>query len=363
MKKENRLEKEQKGSKTRLQKMLDGEKVDRVPFFPLHISGFSSRNTGYPLGTMYSDPDKSFWAQVWTQEQYGFEYMPMYNYASYGAWEFGGEIKFPSSEFEQAPSIIRYPVESEKDIERIESDGLPEVRARGSIPLNVEFSKLQEKYELPIVFLCGTPFTRAGNLCGVEKLLRWTMKAPELAHRLIQLVTDHLVEVAQYWVDIFGAENLIAYSGNPTEANQLISPKKLEEFALPYTKELNEKVLAKGVKRFKFHVCGEQNLNLPLLAKVPLGLNGIVSFGHEVDIEKAIEYFGESNIVVGNINPMVIHTGTAQEIYELARACIEKGKKAPKGFMLSQGCQLSPLTPPYNVYMMKKAIDDFGQYD
>ena len=105
-----------------------------MPLFPLHVSGFSAVNTGLPLGSMYSDPEKSFWAQVRTQEQYGYEYMPLFGYAAYGAWELGGEVKFPEGEWDQAPSVIRYPITAEEDVARIETERLPDV----------DFMKLRE---------------------------------------------------------------------------------------------------------------------------------------------------------------------------------------------------------------------------
>jgi uroporphyrinogen-III decarboxylase len=32
-------------------------------------------------------------------------------------------------------------------------------------------------------------------------------------------------------------------------------------------------------------------------------------------------------------------------------------------FTLMAGCEVPPMAPPYNVYVMKKAADDFGWYD
>jgi len=358
-----RLRQDRMGLGERLRALLAGNPIDRVPLFPLHVLGFSAINVGYSLASIYNDPIKSFWAQVWTQEQYGYEFMPIYNFSAYGAWEFGGELKFPSSEWDQAPSVLRYPIESEEDLDKIERIGLPDVKTRGSIPLNMEFSKLQANFNLPIVFLCGTPFTRASNVCGLERLSRWTIKKPELAHRVIRLVTRHLLEVAQYWVDTFGAEGLMPYSGNPIESNNVISPKQFERFCIPYTKELHEKIFGMGIKRLQFHMCGDQNLNLAFFVEVPMGDRSIVSFGHEVDITTAIKYLGDTCIIVGNVEPVVLQMGTPQQVYELSRRCIEKGKYAPKGFMLAQGCELPPKMAPYNIYAMRKAINDFGWYD
>jgi uroporphyrinogen decarboxylase len=145
-------------------------------------------------------------------------------------------------------------------------------------------------------------------------------------------------------------------------SNQVISPKYFETFLLPYQKELHEKILGMGIKHIFCHICGDQNLNLPYWTQVPMGNPGIVSFGHEVDLTTAVKYFGDTCIVAGNVEPAVIHAGTHEQVYRLAREAIEKAKDAPRGFILMPGCGISPLTPPYNVFMLKKATNDLGWY-
>ena len=58
----------------------------------------------------------------------------------------------------------------------------------------------------------------------------------------------------------------------------------------------------------------------------------------------------------------MLQTGTPGEIYELCRQAIEKGKRAPRGYLLMPGCEMAVNTPPDNLYAMKKAIEDFGNY-
>jgi uroporphyrinogen decarboxylase len=343
----------------RMNALVTKRQPDRVPFIPFAL-GFHGRNVGYPIAAIYNNPEKSLQAQLWTLEMYGCDGSPQFSYACYGTWEFGGEIKFPTSEWEQAPSNKRFPVESEKDVERLE---LPDVRTAGSLPMAMEFSKLCEQRHLPITVSAGSPFTWAGNVCGVDKLCRWMIKRPEVAHRLLRLVTDHCLQVVQYWVDTFGAKRISAFSATPTEANNVISPRQFEEFAFPYQKEVHERVLALEVRRFFCHICGEQNLNLPYFVQIPMGDSGIVSFGHEVDLATAIKYFGDKCIIAGNIEPQVILTGTPQQIYELCRKCISQGREAPRGYILMPGCELPPATPPYNVYTMMKAVKEFGWYE
>jgi uroporphyrinogen decarboxylase len=125
---------------------------------------------------------------------------------------------------------------------------------------------------------------------------------------------------------------------------------------------VHERALKMGIKLFSTHICGEQNLNLKCWQEVPMGEPGIMTFGHEVDLNKAKEMFGEKCIIGGNVNPTKIQFGTGREVYNLCKEAIEKGKESAKGYVLMPGCELPPEAPPYNVYMMRKAVEDFGYY-
>lgn len=344
--------------KRSLELLLSGQFPERVPLYHFML-GFCAKNVGYPIASMYSDPEKSFLAQQWTFEQYGIEGGPDFGYASYGGWEFGGEIEFPSNQWEQAPSHGSFVVQSEDDLEKLK---LPDVKKAGMLPLAMEFSKFQRKFDTPISVVLGGNFTIAGNICPVEKLCRWMIKIPELAHQLLRLATDHLLDVIRYWADTFGAERLTPNIWEPLASNEIISPKQFGEFVFPYLREFSEKVLDMGVRHIYYHICGDQNLNLPYWAQIPMGDPGIVSIGHQVDIMTAIKYFGDKSIIVGNVDPAVIQNGTPSQVYELCKQSIENGKQAPRGYMLMSGCEVPPMSPPYNVYMMTKAVDDFGWY-
>jgi uroporphyrinogen decarboxylase len=339
--------------------MLAGQRVDRVAMHHF-IPGFCARNLGYPVAIMYQDPQKSFEAQLLTMEQYGFDGGPDYGYASYGGWEFGGKIKFPQGEFEQAPSHANFPVQTEEDVWKME---LPDIKNAGSVPYAFQFSQLQEKYSTPISVVFGGNFTIAGNICPVSTLCRWTIKKPELAHHILRLATDYSISLVKYWADTFGAERVIPNIWEPLSSNDLISPRQFEKFVFPYLKETSEKMVKMGIKHILYHICGEQNMNLPYWAQIPMGDPGLVSVGNQVDITDAIKYFGNNNIIIGNIEPSLIQTGNFTQVYDACQKAIIKGKKAPSGYMLMSGCELPPMTPPYHVYVMRKAINDIGWYD
>jgi len=343
----------------RMGALSDRQRPDRVPFVPF-ISGFCAKNVGYPVRAMYDDAEKSFWAQMWTAEMFGYDGSPGYGYASMGGWEFGGEIKMPESEWEAAPVVSRYPVTTPEDVDRLE---IPEVETAGSFPIMIEFAKIQQQLGLPVTVRCVVPFSAAGNICGIENLCRWMIKKPDLVHVLLKKCLVFQKKVVDYFVEKFAGSPFRGSSGGAIVSNQVISPRQFEEFALPYYIESHQYMLDRGVKSFFCHICGEQNLNLPYWAQVPFGDPGILSFGHEVDLRKAIEFFGDQHVIAGNVEPRVIQEGTWQEVYELSRQCIEKGKDAPSGYILMSGCDVPIQAPPFNLYAMKKAVMDHGFYD
>lgn len=348
----------------RIEALLRREKPDRVAVWPFSAVGFSALNAGYSIADAYTSPKKSLEAQRWCCEQYGWVFGPFFSYAAYGGWEFGGDIKWPSSKFDQAPSVSRYPVETEEDIWRLK---LPDVKKAGFIPLYMEFYKLAARERLDnepfnVIAVDDGPFGLAANICGPDKLCKWTIKNRNAAHHLLRLATDHLLQLGKYWKENFGIEGVLPFTGEATTSNQLISPKTFKEFALPYVKEVHENILSLGYKHIYCHICGEQNANLPFWAQVPMGDPGIISVGHEVDLLRAAQYF-PNDIILGNIEPAIVQTGTPEQVYEISRLVIEKGKKCSGGFIFSPGCELPPMAPPINVWMMTKAVNDFGWYD
>ena len=345
--------------KERFEALLNRQPVDRVPF---NLFGFvfSAVNAGYPKSVWHSDPEKSFEAMRRAHEMYGGWHWIYFSPGRFGVPEFGGEIKMPSSEYDHSATVLRPPVQSEEDVWNLK---VPDVANAGGVPLMMQFARLQEKYEWPITFCSGSILNRIGYIAGVETMCRWMLKKPELVHRLARVVADFHIALARYWVKTLGhPERMVPFTAAPTESNQIISPRHFQEFCLPYQKEVHEKILAMGIKHINIHICGDQNLNLPYWAQIPRGDPGILSFGHEVDLDTAFKYFPH-DIIVGNVEPAVIQLGPPEKVYELSRMCIEKGKRYTGGFALSPSCELPPYAPPYNVWIMRKAINDFGWYE
>jgi len=348
----------------RMHALYSYQKPDRVPIFGMATT-FALLNAGYPLTGLQTNPQKAFNALQWTCEQYGWETERQVTaHTVLGSWDFGATMKISGSASLMAIAVETPAVKTEEDVWNLR---MPDPKTAGAIPKRMEYSKLQERAGMPITFFTRSPFNTAAEICGVEQFGRWMLEKPEVCDRLLRMSIDHILGVLQYWIDTFGPEKIFYFMSSPDESNQFISSEHFRKYALPYHQEFHKRIRAMGVNQFMFHICGEQNLNLPYLAKFASSADGwphpsILSFGHEVDLNDAAKYFPD-DIIMGNIELAVIETGTHQQVYELCRMTIEKGKKIRGGFILAPGCVIPTKVPAYNVWMMTKAVNDFGWYD
>ena len=325
---------------------------------PILSAGYVARVTGVSLGRLYEDPKNYVKAQLLVAEMHRYEPLPIYGYDSFGGWEFGGEISIPyESGF--ALAVVKAASEKVEDVEKLE---VPDPKNAGSLPLTMEAAREATRLGYPAAFPAGGVFTWACNVVGLLRMMRWLIEKPDLVHKLLRKCTDFSVAIAESFVGEFGAESCLPVDLAAFEANTLISPKHFEEFALPYIKEVHEKILNMGVPRFLTHLCGEHNKNLQHWQKIPFGKPGILSFASEVDLLTAKKFFGQDNVIMGNVKTALIACRSFEEVFETSRQCVEKGKDNPAGYILSPECEIPPMSPPVNIYAMVKAANDYGAY-
>jgi uroporphyrinogen decarboxylase len=337
--------------------LVRGEKTDRVPCLQF-ILGHSGVVNGKPIAKIYDDPEMSIACQRNAKEMYGYEGLIMHGWANAGGYEFGGEIEYPYRKYTGAPMMKRTPVQSEEDAWNLQVPA--DITKAGSVPIALEFSRLQYKLGMMCTIQIGSPLTWAGSVCGVEQLMRWMMKKPDLVHHVLSKVTDFILQKTEFWVNEFGPERIMAFD-LCIESNQLYSPRQFETFAFPYLQEVHQKVTDMGVAILLSHICGEQNKNLKYWSQLAYGKRGMVSVGKEVPLKAASEAFPK-NVIMGHVDPVTIQEGTPEQVLELCKESIAEGKEHPGGYALMSGCEVPPFSPPVNVYQMVKACREFGRY-
>jgi uroporphyrinogen decarboxylase len=347
----------------RVEVLLQRRKPDRVPILPFAPNGFAVLYNNLSINDAYTNPEGCYSSLRKACQDFGWVFFPAMGYASMGAWEFGGEVRMPTGEYDQAPMVTRYPVENEEDVYNLKWPG-PD---SGFFPIAGRFTELARQESLDYapfnaIISAGGAFNFACNVVGEEKFLRWLIKKPDLARDLIKQLADWELAGLRVQREMMGTEGVMGILAGATMSNQMISPRQFKEFAFPYIKEGQERLRSLGYKTTLVHICGEQNLNLPFWSQVPFGDPGIISIGHEIELGKAAEYFPD-DIIFGNLEPVILQSGTPDEVYEATRKVVEEGKKLPNGYIFSTGCDLPPRTPVENIRMMTRAVEDFGWYE
>jgi uroporphyrinogen decarboxylase len=254
-------------------------------------------------------------------------------------------------------------VKTPEDVEKLE---VPDpYTAYGWNELIATLKDVIAKKDFPYTFILAGCMTAVCPLItSVETFMRWTITEPDVAKKLLVKSRDYGIRSVERLVKELGADNFLLGDGYPTDSNVLISAKKFEEFTLPNLVEVHEKALKMGIPGFWAHWCSDHSKNIKagLVDKVPLGKHGIMHFGPEVDTKTAVEHFGNRYIIMGNVDPVSMLLKTHEEVLQLAKQDIEKGKHSPKGYMLGVGCEMPPRTPPANVFALVKASREYGRY-
>jgi uroporphyrinogen decarboxylase len=346
----------------RIEALLNRQKPDRVPIWPFAPNGFAVIYNNSSITEAYTNPEGTYYSLRKTCRDFGWVFFPWMTYAALGAWEFGGDVRMPVGEYDQAPVVTRHPLEKDEDVYNLKWPG-PD---SGFFGVSRKFNELARQERLDnepfnASISAGGAFSIACQIVGLDRFLRWLIKKPGLTHDLLRQLSEWSLAGLAKQREILGTEGVLGFCGGATSSNHLISPTQFEEFVLPYLKEGQAKLRALRYNTTYAHICGEHNKNLLHWAQVDFGDPGIIGVGHEVRLETAAEYF-PNHIITGNLNPAIVQTGTPQEVYEETRRVVEAGKKVKGGYIFSTGCDLPPRAPVENVRVMTKAVNDFGWY-
>lgn len=341
---------------SRLESLLAGNMGGGVLPFPF-VGDYSAAQSGLPMSVLLNDAGLNFRHQMSVMEKYGFGWGPYFKYASYGIGceDAGQELSCPEDRPEPCHNdrLIR----SEAAAEEFQ---LPRADRSATIAIAKSFSRLQVEHGLQVTVVLGGLFTLSARIGSLDDLCRWMIRRPDLARKILRISADYTVEVVQSWVRLFGAEKVIPMIFESLTARPILSSLHFEKFLLPFFAETAEKLLGMGIAHIFYHIGGDQGDRLSMWSEIPMGNPGICSIGFENDLEQAIACLGEKAVLVGHIHPQRILEGPGRAILDDCLEILEKGEKAPRGFMLGTGGEIPPTAPAANIAVMGEALGKWG---
>jgi len=220
---------------------------------------------------------------------------------------------------------------------------------RGRFPVYKEqFRILQAQIgaEAAIFGLCEGPFTCAANLVGVERLMKWALKATDKLQRALEITKQAEIDVINFAFDC-GADY---YCISETSSGpSLLSPKMWQKFVQPVLTDIVRH--AKGP--VTLHICGNTDTIISMMCDT--GVVGI-SIEEKADLKQAVEIAHAKGVrVFGNVaTATTLFSGTPRQCYQEAWQALENGTD-----FLAPGCGVAPQTPLENILQLQTARNDY----
>jgi len=326
-----------------IRKTLTHHEPERVPILPL-VGLFASRIANVPISEMLHNSAKQ--RQALLEARKKFRYDGVFNVMdlTVEAEALGAEVVFENGAF---PYVKKHPLDSFDDLNALELPPISDTRLQVFVQSSKELFLEIGDTHLVSSYIIG-PFTLAGHLFGVEKLLTATFENPdevdEAIENCVRLLTPYLRELLDT-----GSHNIVILE--PSASNSIISPAYFERFSAPYLERMNGIIHSESVYA-SLHICGDTNRIIGAMADTNADA---LSIDSAVDLEAAKRIVEKKSTLIGNVDTTLLLKGSTEQVRKAALTCIENAGNGG-GYILSSGCDFAIETPTDNLASLVETV-------
>lgn len=317
-----------------------GKSKSKVLFRPI-LMQFAAEYIGSNYGQFASDYKVLAEANLRCMDDFELDMLGLISDPYRETSAFGAGIQFiPNG----VPRCINLIVNSMSDVINLKNPNVYKARRTYDRIKAGEILSKKTQGNIPIIGWIEGPLAEACDLTGIENMLMQLMMDPDFANRLMDKCVITAKDFAKAQIEagceIIGMGDAICSQIDADTYNTYVRDRHKE--IIDFIHELGGKV--------KLHVCGDTNQLLPYYHDLNLD---IIDLDWQVDIDHARSVLGENVIFAGNINPVEIQNRSAEEVFDLCKALVDRHKN--ERFILSAGCEITPLTPVENLKAMSEA--------
>ena len=316
-------------------------------------------NSNYIRHNIYADHDMGVPECGWGV------YVDLQNYFE-AAW-YGAEVIYPEG---NVPTNAEFLTEDNKNM--LFEKGLPD-------PFGGIYVKAFELYEqmfdksdkitfegqtitsvgLPQHYTDG-PMTVACNLYGTTNFCCALYEDPDFANRLLDYITEATIMRIKAWNKRFNGFEISDSFGFADDSIALLGPNAYREFILPRHKRLI-KELSTGKEPNSIHLCGDATRHFKTI-RDELNVNSFDT-GFPVKHGELQQELGPDVKISGGPRIALLLSGTKEEVIAETKRIIGEVKPLTKKFIIREGNNLAPGTPPENIAAMYQTVKEFGRYE
>jgi len=336
--------------KERIIRVLNKDKVDRPPVVcpggMMNAAIVEVMNkTGHTLPDAHHDDKLMAELSHDVYEYTGFENFGIPFCMTVEAELLGSSINFGTLECE--PKIEKEVFPSVTDVEY---RNIPEILKKGRVETVIQAGyHLSKKYsDVPVIGNLTGPISTAASIVDPMSFLKELRKDRENAHKVIDYVTDFLIEYAKLMID--NGIDLISI-GDPTATGEILGPKMFEEYAVRYINKLVE-----GIHSVKapviVHICGNMNTVKGLIPQIK---SDAISTDAMVNLRLLKEEF-PSLTTMGNLSTYLLEFGTPEKVSGQTERLLSDGID-----IISPACGLSTSSSIENIQSLTNTVKESGQ--
>lgn len=257
---------------------------------------------------------------------------------------FGATIRFSDDEI---PTVEKGVID---DITMAGDIHVPAVGA-GRTGVYIEGVRKAKEQITNIPVFCGVigPYSLAGRLFDMTELMMECYDSPDEVHQLLSKATAFIKEYVKAFKSA-GADGVVMAE----PAAGLLSPMLAEEFSMPYVQEIFDAVNDDDFI-ICYHNCGNAASDMmPTIAQLHAD---IFHFGNAVDLQKAMDAISADQLVMGNVDPVLLRSGTPEEVRAAVRQ-VYKNFGHYHNFMISTGCDVPAAAKWENIDAYFETVKD-----
>ncbi len=331
----------------RTRKSIRGEKIDRIPTFPILLAS-ACRLLGVKQREYNLNPEIMADTLMKARDLTGSDgiYVSRDNWVCHQA--LGGNLTFPEDDESYSKKAILQSVKEYTKLKVPDPETAPGMQTVLAAAKKV-VREAGNKYYIQANIDSG-PFSLAAILRGTQSfLLDIVTEDEQLLKDFLDFCTEVVITYGKYMIAT-GVHG-IQY-GDATAS--LISPEHYKKFVLPYQQKTIDALSGKNCDLW-IHICGDTRHILQFV-------KGLNIRGFEVDskvqMTTARRLLGDKISLKGNLDTTFLLMKSPEAIYK-ATINILKSGNFNTGIVMSPGCGVPRMTPLANLKAMVKACKDY----
>lgn len=205
---------------------------------------------------------------------------------------------------------------------------------------------LSKRYsDIPVIGSLTGPISASASIVDPIPFLKELRKNPDDSHRIVDYVSNHVIELARLMIE--SGANVISIA-DPTATGEILGPKLFNEYAVRYLNKVIDAVHAMNTPVI-VHICGNMNSvekHIPNINSDAISTDALVSL-------RLLKEKYPNLTTMGNLSTFLLEFGNEEKVVNQTDRLLRD-----KINIIAPACGLSTSTPVKNIKSMTSVVKE-----